>query len=185
MSNYENLQKVLKEIFEMDKADLDFGIYRIMNQKRDQVNEFIDKKLPKDIKDTLAQIQSKDSITLQAELDKMGKGLDDAGVVREDSPKYIALQQQITNAIDTNALEQEVFSNLANFFKRYYKDGDFISLRRYKKDVYAIPYEGEEVKMEGSYSRGITINLPKPPDDFIQKLTEYKAQEKQLEALDA
>jgi len=49
----------------------------------------------------------------------------------------------------------------------------------------AVTYEGEEVKMEGSYSRGITINLPKPPDDFIQKLTEYKAQEKQLEALDA
>lgn len=147
MSNYENLQKVLKEIFEMDKADLDFGIYRIMNQKRDQVNDFIDTKLPKDIKDILAQIQSKDSISLQAELDKMGRSLDDAGVVREDSPKYIALQQQITNAIDTNALEQEVFSHLANFFKRYYKDGDFISLRRYKKDVYAIPYEGEEVKL--------------------------------------
>jgi len=174
MSNYENLQKVLKEIFEMDKADLDFGIYRIMNQKRDQVNEFIDKKLPKDIKDTLAQIQSKDSITLQAELDKMGKGLDDAGVVREDSPKYIALQQQITNAIDTNALEQEVFSNLANFFKRYYKDGDFISLRRYKKDVYAIPYEGEEVKLHWANADQYYIKTSEYLKNYAFKLSDGK-----------
>ncbi|MFP3597233.1 site-specific DNA-methyltransferase [Chryseobacterium sp. SIMBA_029] len=174
MSNYENLQKVLREIFEMDKADLDFGIYRIMNQKRDQVNEFIDKKLPKDIKDTLGQIQSKDSITLQAELDKMGKGLDDAGVVREDSPKYMALQQQITSAIDTNALEQEVFSHLANFFKRYYKDGDFISLRRYKKDVYAIPYEGEEVKLHWANADQYYIKTSEHLKNYAFKLNDGK-----------
>lgn len=174
MSNYENLQKVLKEIFEIDKADLDFGIYRIMNQKRDQVNEFIDKKLPKDIKDTLAQIQSKDSITLQAELDKMGKGLDDAGVVREDSPKYLALQQQIMNAIDTNALEQEVFSHLANFFKRYYKDGDFISLRRYKRDVYAIPYEGEEVKLHWANADQYYIKTSEYLKNYAFKLSNGK-----------
>lgn len=174
MSNYENLQKVLKEIFEMDKADLDFGIYRIMNQKRDQVNEFIDKKLPKDIKDTLGQIQSKDSITLQTELDKMGKGLDDAGVIREDSPKYISLQQQITSTIDTNALEQEVFSHLANFFKRYYKDGDFISLRRYKKDVYAIPYEGEEVKLHWANADQYYIKTSEYLKNYAFKLSDGK-----------
>lgn len=174
MSNYENLQKVLKEIFEIDKADLDFGIYRIMNQKRDQVNEFIDKKLPKDIEDTLGQIQSKDSITLQAELDKMGKGLDDAGVVREESPKYMALQQQITSAIDTNALEQEVFSHLANFFKRYYKDGDFISLRRYKKDVYAIPYEGEEVKLHWANADQYYIKTSEYLKNYAFKLSDGK-----------
>lgn len=147
MSNYRKLQSVLKEVFEIDKADLDFGIYRIMNQKREQVMNFIDKKLPQEIKEILGETQSKDSITLQTELDKMGRALDDAGVVRESAPKYIALKQQIELAIDTNALEQEVFSHLATFFKRYYKEGDFISMRRYKKDVYAIPYEGEEVKL--------------------------------------
>ena len=46
MSNYDKLKSVLKEVFEIDKADLDFGIYRIMNQKREQVMNFIDKKLP-------------------------------------------------------------------------------------------------------------------------------------------
>lgn len=147
MNNYEKLQGVLKEIFEMDKADLDFGIYRIMNQKRKEVMDFIDRRLPQDIKAILSETQSKDSVGLQAELEQLGKSLDNAGVSRESSPKYLDLKQQLTGAIDTNALEQDIFSHLANFFKRYYKDGDFISLRRYKKDVYAIPYEGEEVKL--------------------------------------
>ena len=40
-----------------------------------------------------------------------------------------------------------MYSALYNFFSRYYDEGDFISKRRYKEGVYAIPYEGEEVKL--------------------------------------
>ncbi|MFA7448671.1 MAG: DNA methyltransferase [Weeksellaceae bacterium] len=147
MKNYEKLQAVLREIFEIDKADLDFGIYRIMNQKRDDVNRFIEKQLPKDIKEILSQTQSKDSVQLQQDLDKLGSDLDNAGVVRESSPKYLELKKTIEASVDLTAMEQEIFSHLTNFFKRYYNEGDFISQRRYKKDVYAIPYEGEEVKL--------------------------------------
>lgn len=174
MNNYENLQKVLKEIFEMDKADLDFGIYRIMNQKREQVMHFIDTTLPRDIKETLALTQSKDTVSLQAELDQMGKALDAAGVVREEAPKYITLNQQIASAVDTNALEQEVFSHLASFFKRYYKDGDFISLRRYKKDVYAIPYEGEEVKLHWANHDQYYIKTSEYLKNYAFKLSDGK-----------
>src|SRR5690554_2104757 len=147
MKNYEKLQAVLREIFEIDKAELDFGIYRIMNQKRDDVNKFIEKQLPKDIKEILSQTQSKDSVQLQQDLDKLGTDLDNAGVVRESSPKYLELKKTIEASVDLTAMEQEIFSHLTNFFKRYYNEGDFISQRRYKKDVYAIPYEGEEVKL--------------------------------------
>lgn len=147
MKNYDKLQAVLREIFEIDKADLDFGIYRIMNQKRDDVNKFIEKQLPKDIKEILSQTQSKDSVQLQQDLDKLGTDLDNAGVVRESSPKYLELKKMIEASVDLTAMEQEIFSHLTNFFKRYYNEGDFISQRRYKKDVYAIPYEGEEVKL--------------------------------------
>lgn len=147
MSNYNKLQSVLREIFEMDKADLDFGIYRIMNQKRDYINKFIDTQLPKDIKDILSKTQSINGVQLQKELDQLGSGLDNAGVVRESSPKYLELKTAVESSVDVSAMEQEIFSHLTNFFKRYYNEGDFISQRRYKKDVYAIPYEGEEVKL--------------------------------------
>jgi adenine-specific DNA-methyltransferase len=66
----------------------------------------------------------------------------------EQATKVKELRQKIVDsAVDVTALENEVFSHLTNFFRRYYSEGDFISLRRYKEGVYAIPYEGEEVKL--------------------------------------
>jgi adenine-specific DNA-methyltransferase len=147
MSNYNQLKDVLNDIFELNKADLDFGIYRIMNQKRKHVNEFIEKHLPEDIRQALSETQSTDKTEIENELKTLKKNLDDAGIVAEESPKYNTLKERLQSVQNTDVLEQEVFSHLANFFKRYYKDGDFISMRRYKKDVYAIPYEGEEVKL--------------------------------------
>ena len=38
LSKFQNL---LRELFQFDCADLDFGIYRIMNHKRDVVEKFI------------------------------------------------------------------------------------------------------------------------------------------------
>lgn len=41
-SYYESFIKKLKEIFMMDQhAELDFGIYRIMNQKRSDIQDFL------------------------------------------------------------------------------------------------------------------------------------------------
>jgi adenine-specific DNA-methyltransferase len=147
MNNYNQLRDVLNDIFELNKADLDFGIYRIMNQKRKQVNEFIEKQLPEDIKKALSETQTSDKTEIENELKTLKKNLDDAGIVAGDSPKYKLLNERLLSLDNTDVLEQEVFSHLANFFKRYYKDGDFISMRRYKNDVYSIPYEGEEVKL--------------------------------------
>ena len=147
MDNYQKLKEVLYDLFELNKADLDFGIYRIMNQKRKQVNEFIEKQLPQDIKLALSETQTSDKTEVETELKTLKKTLDAAGIVAEESPKYVALKDRLQGLENTDVLEQEVFSHLSSFFRRYYKDGDFISMRRYKKDVYAIPYEGEEVKL--------------------------------------
>jgi adenine-specific DNA-methyltransferase len=147
MSNYNQLKDVLNDIFELNKADLDFGIYRIMNQKRKQVNEFIEKQLPEDIRTALSETKSSDKTEIENDLKELKKKIEALDEVAESHPKYIAKLEQLKSHENTDGLEQEVFSHLANFFRRYYKDGDFISMRRYKKDVYAIPYEGEEVKL--------------------------------------
>jgi len=147
-SNFEKLQKLLEELFQLDQADLDFGIYRIMNQKRDEVVRFLEKDLLPQVKDAFGQYRSADKVALQKQLDaaiEQAKGL---GVDPETTTKVQELRQQLADsAVDVNALENEVFSHLYNFFRRYYHEGDFISLRRYKEGVYAIPYEGEEVKL--------------------------------------
>lgn len=36
----------LQEIFQINQADLDFGIYRILNSRQEQINEFLQKTLP-------------------------------------------------------------------------------------------------------------------------------------------
>ncbi|MBU2253172.1 MAG: site-specific DNA-methyltransferase, partial [Proteobacteria bacterium] len=42
----EKFQRLLRELFQFNCADLDFGIYRIMNYKRDVIERFITKDLP-------------------------------------------------------------------------------------------------------------------------------------------
>ena len=43
----QKLQKLLRTLFQFDSNDLDFGIYRIMNQKREEVDRFINEELIK------------------------------------------------------------------------------------------------------------------------------------------
>jgi adenine-specific DNA-methyltransferase len=147
MSNYQKLIKVLTELFQLDQADLDFGIYRVMNQKRDEILAFLNKDLLPQVKQILQENLSTDKADVQEELNKLIETLKSAGMNPDDSPKVKELKSQLGNAVNLESIENEVFSHLAGFFKRYYDNGDFISLRRYKKDVYAIPYEGEEVKL--------------------------------------
>ena len=45
-ANLTKFQDLLRELFQFDCADLDFGIYRIMNHKRDVIERFISKSCP-------------------------------------------------------------------------------------------------------------------------------------------
>jgi adenine-specific DNA-methyltransferase len=146
-TKYEQLVSLLEEMFQFDNEDLDFGIYRIMNQKRGEIRNFLHQDLLPQVKQAFEKYQTIDQVNIRKELEQLRKNLQDAGVEPETSPKYKALQEQLAQTIDLNALENEVYSHLVTFFSRYYDNGDFISKRKYKKDVYAIPYEGEEVKL--------------------------------------
>jgi hypothetical protein len=41
MDSISKFQSLLNEIFQFEASDLDFGIYRILNYKRDQIEKFI------------------------------------------------------------------------------------------------------------------------------------------------
>ena len=89
-------------------------------------------------------------------------------------PKVKAIKERLGDAADIEKLENEVFSILANFFKRYYDEGDFISMRRYKKDVYAIPYEGEEVKLHWANADQYYIKTSEYFKNYRFKLSDGK-----------
>jgi adenine-specific DNA-methyltransferase len=170
-TNYEKLKKALAEIFQLDQADLDFGIYRIMNQKRGEITRFLEKDLLPQVKQAFAAFKPADKSEIKSKLDTLVQQITDAGLNPDESPKVQELKAQYNTATDFSALENEVFSHLTNFFRRYYDKGDFISQRRYKEGVYAIPYEGEEVKLywanhdqyyvkTSEYFRDYTFKLP-------------------------
>lgn len=143
----EKLKTLLAELFQMDRAELDFGIYRIMNAKRDEINRFLDQDLLPQVRKAFQAYETENRTAVEEELAQAIQKGKELGVDPETTQKVKELRARLTEAADVTALENEVYSHLYSFFRRYYHEGDFISLRRYKEGVYAIPYEGEEVKL--------------------------------------
>ncbi|WP_158047426.1 site-specific DNA-methyltransferase [Skermanella pratensis] len=141
------LRDKLDELFQLDRGDLDFGIYRIINLRREEVRGFLANDLLPQVRDALSQYQPADKAELQRQLDQAIAGALEHGIDPNQSPRVRDLRTKLAEAPDLGALEEAVYGHLHSFFSRYYKDGDFLSLRRYKEGVYAIPYEGEEVKL--------------------------------------
>ena len=146
MSNFDALVAKLREIFQIDRPDLDFGVYRILNARAGEIEDYLSKRLKTRVAEALAAGAAANTETLKADIAKAEKAAEDAGFSADESPKVQQLRAQLT-ATSTGASEHEnqVFSHLLTFFSRYYDKGDFISRRRYKGDTYAIPYSGEEV----------------------------------------
>jgi len=141
--------ELLKGIFELDKADLDFGIYRVMNIRKTQIEEFLARDLPKKVNGALENF-TEDTSALLEQIAEIEKKCDDVGVEVSKSKmaeEYKRIKDILERRKDRLGIETSVYSALYSFFSRYYDEGDFISKRRYKDGVYAIPYEGEEVKL--------------------------------------
>ena len=146
-TQFEKFIATMKKVLMLDQADLDFGIYRIMNQKRDQIESYLNSDLRRQVAEAIRENASSDAEALKKELTQLVATLTAAGMNPDDAPKVKELKGRIAQCGNSEELENEVYSHLTIFFGRYYDGGDFISQRRYKKDVYAIPYEGEEVKL--------------------------------------
>lgn len=148
MSKYNELVKKLKEIFQIDRPELDFGIYRILNARANEINDYLDNKLKAKIQAALTDAGNANKAELEQQLKESVKAAIDAGFDPDQSPKVQDFRKQLA-ATASGSVEHEnaVFSHLLTFFSRYYDSGDFISKRRYKGDTYAIPYAGEEVML--------------------------------------
>lgn len=162
----------LQEIFMMDHAELDFGIYRIMNQKRNDIETFLKTKLLPQVQADLAGAANSDADTDRKRVAEILEqlGTDNIETQRNSTmplimqlvDEYDRLQAKLANSSDMEELQAQVFSHLVTFFSRYYDGGDFLSKRRYKDNTYAIPYDGEEVKLHWANS-----------DQYYIKTSEY------------
>ncbi len=166
IDNQKKLLSILGDMFQFDQADLDFGIYRIMRMKRNEINRFIEEELPAQISAGLSELAGLDIAAGVAAIDK--QIADTKAAPLSDAIKTAAVaeleekKKSLAGSVDITAVEADVYNHLTNFFSRYYDDGDFISQRRYKDGVYVIPYEGEEVKLHWANA-----------DQYYVKTSEY------------
>jgi adenine-specific DNA-methyltransferase len=158
----EKVKSLLRELFQFDNQDLDFGIYRIMNFKRKEIEKFIYQDLISEAERQFQEYSQSGQADLKNEVDRLkteivrdfGEGtLDGEGNVKknEDAPKikqYLEKRKHLQEAKLTQVQINEVFNHIYEFFSRYYDKGDFIPKRRYGgKNKYYIPYNGEEVAL--------------------------------------
>ncbi len=160
-------QDLLRELFQFDCADLDFGIYRILNHKRDVIADFIDNELPAAVEDALgtgaaaaeaeavAAFEEARERVIEAlgrealEGDRLGEHFHGTPV----GASYVAAQEKAAGLRSAASLRADAFNHLHDFFSRYYDSGDFIAKRRYSRESrYVVPYNGEEVLLHWANS---------------------------------
>jgi adenine-specific DNA-methyltransferase len=163
MNALKKFQELLRDIFQFESSDLDFGIYRILNYKRDEVEKFINQKLPQIIEDAFQKHKKNLSENIHEEYERVRKKViedlgEDAitptGELNPDYAKfpigkrYLEIKEQKELLEKLEEIKEQVYNDLYSFFSRFYEDGDFIPQYRYSKEPkYSIPYNGEEVKL--------------------------------------
>lgn len=156
----EKVKNLLRELFQFDNQDLDFGIYRIMNFKRKEIVKFIEEDLITEAEKQFKEFSQARQDSLRNEIEKLKseiirdfgvETIDEQGNVMKhsDAPKikeYLKRIEELKSAAVSEAQMKEVFNHVYEFFSRYYDKGDFISKRRYGgREKYYVPYNGEEV----------------------------------------
>ena len=58
-SKFNALKQKLRELFELDKSDLDFGIYRILNARADEIGQYLNVRLRERVEEALAEAAPK------------------------------------------------------------------------------------------------------------------------------
>ena len=164
MDAIQKFQELLKRLFQFEASDLDFGIYRVLNYKRDRIEKFIQGDLKNKVEtafakhkdERLTDINRRFEEVKEKAIQSLGpKAFTPTGDLKEefkDTPvgrDFLSIKTQKDEAETIDEIKLQVFNDLYNFFSRYYEEGDFIPHYRYsiKGHKYVIPYNGEEVKL--------------------------------------
>ena len=144
----------LKELFQLDQPELDFGFYKIMHAKSKQVAEFIENDLLNIITGSFKAVDESKRLKLEQDYEaalEQAKGL--GAPDPENAPLVKKAKSMLGAAMLSGNIEAEIYDHLYRFFERYYESGDFTSRRYFARETsdkaapFAVPYNGEEVKL--------------------------------------
>src|SRR5258705_11647900 len=100
---FEKLKKLLKELFQLDQPDLDFGLYRVMHARAAEITQFLDKDLLPQVRDAFALYRTADKAELEAELAKAIEQAKALGADAESLPKVKSLRARLeSEAVDVS-----------------------------------------------------------------------------------
>lgn len=93
MSKYDDLVKKLKEIFQIDRPELDFGIYRIFNARATQINHYLEHRLKERVRESLAASGEAQQSGLTKELEEKIAQYRADGIDPDTVPKVQEIRQ--------------------------------------------------------------------------------------------
>ena len=142
------LISLLKELFQLDQPDLDFGFYRIMHAKAGQVTKFLEEDLLDIIREAFGETDEARIAKVKVAYDDARKQALDYGAPDPDATEPVKKAKAAWDAAkDSGSNESDVYDHLYRFFERYYDSGDFMSRRYFARETdgkaapYAVPYD--------------------------------------------
>jgi adenine-specific DNA-methyltransferase len=133
-------------MFQFDDTELDFGIYKVLSMKRQEIERFIDEELPEIVQSALEEVEVQQRKQYASRINSFVKEkggqeeiglLDDLEANRDEIENFIrykspeekndlltALREATTDGV-VDDLETRIYNHILRFFQRYYREGDF------------------------------------------------------------
>ncbi|HLC26738.1 MAG TPA: hypothetical protein VJM80_08200, partial [bacterium] len=137
MNSLDQLQALLRDLFQLDLADLDFGLYRLLRLKREEVEAFLSEQLPRRVEEAFESTAAEERASLEREVSDLASrirkevaedAISDKGEARRDHPGFAAkVARDLFDAYEdrcrrlqsvrvSEAQKEEVFNHLYSFF---------------------------------------------------------------------
>ena len=96
--NLERLRALLHEMFQLDRGDLDFGLYRIMKLKAAEIESFLDDDLLPQVKKQLRRTSDNERAALERELEAARETARELGANPDTAPlpKIVKLNERLS-----------------------------------------------------------------------------------------
>lgn len=179
LEGYKKFCALLNELFQLDLADLDFGIYRALKQRRQMIEQYFAEELPKRLQEHIHALDQEALSKIEDEFKEkanklrqlMPKAVDENGNLTPyaddllqnagEGGEIVQLILRIRELEDLRKQQvrseqaiNDVFLLVYDFFRRYFDEGDFIPQPRFS--------HGEGYALESYIDR----NLVPQPEDF-------------------
>ncbi len=165
-SSIDQLKYFLKEMFQFNANDLDFGIYRIYNLKRKEIEHFIDGKDEHCLEPMIVKaLEDVKNIERDAELAKLRIYLStlnqqdlltdaianydqlklfiEANRNEHEKHELIKVLNDSTREVSiSDEIKDKIYNHILSYFEMYYSNGDFGYNDR-SRDLFKVPYEAD------------------------------------------